>query len=293
MLCEMMEYTDSFIVTWLAIAVGAILLNFTVSGPVFYFYYWPSQVTFEKWQFKSNTKFPTPAKVRDEIVAMMKGVLCAALCPALCLYLARHGMSKAYCGWGGYSILHHISMFVFIVMVSDFYEYMYHRLGHTNYKFWDFHKHHHVFYNPSPFAVVADEWVDQFMRALLLLVLPIVMPINIDVMFTIYAVQFYGFGVYLHWGYESPYLSAHNRFVNTSFQHYCHHAKSLMNTPYHCGFQFKLWDQLFDTCYPKEKCFCAECSRNKGERTKEAFEKIKIPDYSELFSWKMWSCYFV
>ena len=34
------------------------------------------------------------------------------------------------------------------------------------------------------------------------------------------------------------------RFINTSFQHYCHHAKSLMNKPYHCGFFFKIWDQV-------------------------------------------------
>ncbi len=35
------------------------------------------------------------------------------------------------------------------------------------------------------------------------------------------------------------------RYINTSFQHYCHHAKSLMNRPYHCGFFIKLWDNMF------------------------------------------------
>ena len=44
---------------------------------------------------------------------------------------------------------------------SDFYEFFYHRLGHVNFTFWQQHKHHHVFYNPSPFSVIADEWVDQ------------------------------------------------------------------------------------------------------------------------------------
>ncbi len=33
--------------------------------------------------------------------------------------------------------------------------------GHVDFRFWKQHKHHHVFYNPSPFSVIADEWVDQ------------------------------------------------------------------------------------------------------------------------------------
>ena len=127
------------------------------------------------------------------------------------------------------------------------------------------------------------------LRYVVLKMITLVAPINIDVLFLQFGLQFYGYGVYLHWGYESKYLSSHNPVLNTSFQHYCHHAKSLMNTPYHCGFHFKIWDQLFNTCYPKDKCFCAECSRNKGERTKEAFEKVKIPDYSQLFTMKMWA----
>ena len=61
-----------------------------------------------------------------------------------------------------------------------------------------------------------------------------------------------------------------------------------MNTPYHCGFFFKIWDVMFDCVYPEEKCFCAECSRAKGERSLEAFKKVEVPDYSKLFSAKLW-----
>ena len=40
------------------------------------------------------------------------------------------------------------------------------------------------------------------------------------------------------------------------------HFRSSMNTPYHCGFFLKVWDQVFQTCYPQHKqCFCAECAR--------------------------------
>jgi lathosterol oxidase len=35
----------------------------------------------------------------------------------------------------------------------------------------DVHKHHHIFFNPTPFAVIADEWMDQFIRSLPMVVL--------------------------------------------------------------------------------------------------------------------------
>jgi Delta7-sterol 5-desaturase len=89
---------------------------------------------------------------------------------------------------------------------------------------WNVHKHHHVFFNPTPFAVIADELVDQFVRSLPLVILPAMLPINIDLLFLIFSTLFYGYGVYLHWGYESPYLSTHNPIFNTSYHHYSHHV---------------------------------------------------------------------
>jgi sterol desaturase/sphingolipid hydroxylase (fatty acid hydroxylase superfamily) len=70
----------------------------------------------------------------------------------------------------------------------------YHYCGHYFTFMWDVHKHHHVFYNPSPFAVIADEWMDQFIRATPLLFLPMITPVNMDLLFGTYAVFFYGYG---------------------------------------------------------------------------------------------------
>ena len=53
-----------------------------------------SQVNYEKWKYKSNPKFPTPEKVRDEIVQMLKGMFCASICPAISVELAKHGYSQ-------------------------------------------------------------------------------------------------------------------------------------------------------------------------------------------------------
>ena len=59
--------------------------------------------------------------------------------------------------------------------------------------------------------LTADEWADQFMRSLPLLVIPMLIPVNMDMMFIQYGMMFYGYGVYLHWGYEHPKLSSHNK----------------------------------------------------------------------------------
>lgn len=253
-------------------------------------------VTYEKWKYKSNPSYPTVEKVREEITQTVKGMLCASVCPALAVYMvttgAFGGISKAYCGnWGNQSVGEHLLTAAVIWAGSDFYEFFYHRLGHVNFTFWQQHKHHHVFHNPSPFSVIADEWVDQFFRSMPLLVIPLLIPTNIDMLFFIYATFFYFYGVYLHSGHELPGLSAHNPVLNTSFQHYCHHAKSLMNKPYHCGFFVKIWDRLFDCQYPNydpETCICAGCCRERGERTREAYEKVVKPDYSSLFSIGIW-----
>ena len=51
------------------------------------------------------------------------------------------------------------------------------------------------------------------MRSLPLLVIPMLIPVNMDMLFLQYGMMFYVYGVYLHWGYEHPKLSAHNKYV--------------------------------------------------------------------------------
>ena len=120
---------SSFLVTWMAFTVLGLFAVFTTSGPLFYFYYWPSKVTFEKWRYKSNPKFPSPEKVRDEIVQMCKSVLSATLCPAATVWLTYRDLGEGFCGSGpdgDYSWKYHVATFLGVLIVSDFYEFFYH-----------------------------------------------------------------------------------------------------------------------------------------------------------------------
>jgi len=218
---------------------------------------------------------------------MLKGLAIAAVSPALTLYLMQHKLSKGYCGLGDYSVLYLIGTFFATWIFSDFFEFFYHYLGHKFSALWSVHKHHHQFFNPSPFAVIADEYLDQFIRSLPLVIIPLALPVNMDMLFVQYVVFFYGYGVYLHWGYELNYPDAHHPIVNSSFQHYLHHAISVKNKPYHTGFFFKIWDQLFGTVYGGD-CFCVKCEQAAGKRTLEEFEKVTKFDYSPLLQPSFW-----
>lgn len=278
----------NFFTTWAALTLLAFLLTLVMSGAMFRLYYW--RPTFESWRQKSNPAYPKATMVRREVLQMLKGIYTATLCPALALHLVDAGWSKAYGGLGGYSVGYLVFTFFVAWVGSDLYEFLYHRLGHSRAFWWKQHKSHHVFHNPSPFAVIADDHVDQFIRSAPLLLLPMVMPINMDLLFLTYGAFFYGYGVYLHWGFELAWPNAHHAWINTSFQHYVHHARSTLHKPLHTGFFFKIWDQLAKSTYDAgpDSCICARCSTARGERTREAFDALEKPDYAPLLSASFW-----
>ncbi|KAJ3386041.1 c-5 sterol desaturase [Lobulomyces angularis] len=234
---------------------------------------------------KTNPKYPNPKMVKLEITQMLKGLLSATICPSISLYMATHHMSNSFCGFGGFSLSYNLFTFVLVWILTDFYEFFYHRLGHTTDLGWSQHKFHHKFFNPTPFAVIADEYIDQFARALPLVFIPILIPINLDMLFFQYAIFFYGYGVYLHWGHELTYIDAHHPYINSSYHHYAHHALSVKNKPYYTGFYFKIWDQLFGSLY-KGECICCKCLKN--EKTLEKFNAVQKYDYSCLLDIQFW-----
>jgi lathosterol oxidase len=228
--------------------------------------------------------------VRREVLQMLKGMYTATFCPALALHLVDAGWSKAYGGLGGHSVGWLVASFFIVWIGSDFYEFAYHRVGHSFGFWWKQHKAHHVFFNPSPFAVIADDHADQLIRSLPLLVIPMLMPVNMDLLFLTYGAFFYGYGVYLHWGFEMSWPDAHHPWINTAFQHYVHHAKSTLHKPMHTGFFFKIWDRIAGSTYEAgpESCLCARCCTARGERTREAFAAVEKPDYSVLLEPSFW-----
>jgi Delta7-sterol 5-desaturase len=284
MLCEIAKH-GNFLTTWAALTALALLSTLGMSAWMFRRWYW--RPTFAQWQHKSSPEFPAPQMVRREVLQMLKGLVTATACPALALSLTQRGLTKAYCGVGERGVGYLVLSFLAVWIGSDLFEFLYHRLGHVSRLGWKEHRHHHVFFNPSPFAVIADDAFDQLVRSSPMVIFPLVMPINMDLLFFTFAVFFYGYGAYLHWGYELSYPDAHHRWINTSFQHYLHHARSTLHKPLHTGFFFKLWDQIFGSTY-EGACVCAKCCVARGERSAAAWARLEKPDYSPLLRPGFW-----
>ncbi|CAE8593564.1 unnamed protein product, partial [Polarella glacialis] len=223
MICEAATaFGQNFFHIWLVTTLLGVATSMVLSGSSFARLYW--KPTFAQWQYKSNPKFPKPENVRTEILLTLKCIALSTIFPSLSLYLSAHGQSEAFCGWGGRSLTWHVLSALVMVATIDFFEWFYHYCGHQIPFLWKGHKSHHRFYNPTPFSVIADEAVDQLVRSLPML-LSVIIPINMDVMFTMFTVMFYGFGVYLHCGYELDWPDAHHPVINSSYQHYLHHAE--------------------------------------------------------------------
>ncbi|CAJ1341808.1 unnamed protein product [Effrenium voratum] len=291
MICEAASvFGNNLFGMWLILTVLGLSSCLSMSSLAFAKLYW--NPSYEVWKFKSNPKFPKPENVRTEVLLTIKCISLSTMLPALSLYLAAQGRSQAFCGWGGRSLTWHVASAFVLVLGIDFFEWGYHYMGHQIPSMWKQHKSHHKFFNPTPFSVIADEAVDQLMRTAPML-LSVVFPINMDVLFGLFAVMFYAYGVYLHSGYEMAWPDAHHPIINTSFQHYLHHAEGAVGKPRHTGFFIKIWDQMVggdSTAHmlASGKCSCSKCSRERGERSLEAFKKVEKVDYSCLLTPGFW-----
>lgn len=210
MLCEIGS-SFGFFGLWLVMTILGLFSMLILSGCLFYPYY--QTPNFERWQYKSNSKFPSPLLVKKEIIQLCKGLVVATLCPAWSLMMSKWGHSYAYCGSHYQSVptqsisdiiskelfnsskvfpsqdissiestaaaLPLIYQAALIFFFTDAFEYFYHMIGHSYPFFWSIHKHHHRFYNPTPFAVIADEYLDQFVRTWPMVILPLLTPINL------------------------------------------------------------------------------------------------------------------
>jgi lathosterol oxidase len=284
---------------WFFLTLLSLITLTAFSGMAFYSLYW--KPSFAIWPYKINPNFPTPAKVKEEILVMLQGLIFSTLFPSLSVYFMTMGWGRGYCGIsdvsGGWTWMLVSGFLVWII--TDVYEFLYHYTGHVSPSMWSLHKHHHRFHNPSPFAVIADGPVDQLFRAAPLVVLPLMIPINLDMIFSMFSLVFYLNGLIQHSGFEIPLfervgIDGHNQYFLTSYHHYLHHSKSTVARPLFNGQFFQVWDKLFNSADPSWKgtvpytCQCSKCGRSRGERDFKHWRKIIKPDYSVLLSLTYW-----
>ena len=283
--CLLQSWDANFLQIWFTLSGLSLITLVMFSGISFYYLY--GKPTYEIWQYKINAQYPSTEKVKEEIIVMLQGLVFSTICPALSLYLSRIGLAKGYCGVEPFGYDWLFISFLIVWLFSDFYEFFYHWCGHYFASMWTMHKGHHAFYNPTPFAVIADSPIDQFFRAAPLLFFPMLMPVNMDMIFTLYSVVFYFNGLIQHSGHELKAIDGHNKYILTSYHHYLHHARSTVHHPFYNGQLFQVWDNFFSSTY-SGPCLCSKCCREKGERSLELWKKTIKPDYSVLMNISFW-----
>jgi len=285
---------------WLAIwmlATGFTYLVLT-GGCLACFRHYYMKPSYDKWRFKTNPKYPPPTYVLGEF--FLGGILgppTVTVMASLHLFLIGNGTLKHHCDtpqtWS-----YRIFSAIVVIAVTDLYEWGWHYLGHYVESLWAVHRHHHKYYNPTPFGTIADWPMDNFMRSLYVIVVNAVsycvigMPLDLDMVYFVFSFMVGAYGMYLHSGHELECLPHDHRIFNTCYQHYVHHAVSVKNKPYHTGFFVKIWDDLAGSVYRGEQVIPAIEDQKLGNRSRERWEKEvapNLPDYSVLFSPKWWA----
>jgi sterol desaturase/sphingolipid hydroxylase (fatty acid hydroxylase superfamily) len=266
---------------WCAYSVVATLLIAGGAALVFRWLYW--RPTFATWRRKTIAAYPSVDLVAQEILlGCVVGPPTVALLPAIHLWLVARG-ALGGCGqptdW--------LWSVVLTVVLTDLYEWAWHRVGHT--VLWRVHHVHHGFPNPTPFATIADLPPDNLMRSAYPAVVlsagwVLGVTIDLDVLYVAATVVNVLYGLALHSGHEIPWLDAGNPIVNTPYHHTLHHAVSAGRQVVHTGFLLKCWDQLAGSVYTGT----ALCPVAQQARTLSSFRAVDKPDYGPLVRPAYW-----
>ena len=271
------------------------------------------QPTYETWRLKYNREYPSVEAVTKEIVFLAWSTVATQALLAVSVQLGLNGYNGLF--WqnspesDAFSVWVNLRNFALAFSAVDLYSYLYHWAGHRYAVCWDVHRWHHKFFNPTPFGVIADDCLDQVLRAMPLLFLPLVIPtLNVAVLGLVFAFDLW-YGILLHGGHEN--LTARHiadacervagtDVINTPLNHFLHHAISGRSSPVYCGFYVTCWDKLFrtenkaalqrylDDIYTHDK----RGAVTGFVRTQRDFDILKaqgkIPDYSTLGTLAHW-----
>jgi len=253
--------------------------------------------TFDTWKLKFNKRYPTVNDVSNEIVALTKCTLATIALLCVSVQLGLYGYNSLF-DLNKATPKQNVVNFLISFWVVDLYSYLYHYFGHKIPQAWSIHRFHHKFYNPTPFGVIADDMLDQVVRAMPLLFLPLTLStLNFPTLSAVFVLDMY-YGTLLHSGHANgPAAKVANMvesvtsvdLINRPLNHFLHHAISGGSTPKYCGFYVTIWDKLFGT---EDKESLKGFLTGLESRTLKEFNTIALPDYYELAKTSHWVAYF-
>jgi len=197
--------------------------------------------------YKTQTSQPKSSLVWQEYREGCLSCLPAALNVTLSIYGARQGWNLLVDDFGALSPFQHLWSLFFMILITEIFEWSFHYASHRFDLLWSIHKRHHLYPNPTPFAVLSDHPLDMWIKSSPLLWIPLIVPIyDLTIFGWFFAVNLV-YGIYLHSGYEFPFLPPRDsKYFSSSWHHNVHHSHHL-----DCNFGFftRFLDHLFGTAY--------------------------------------------
>jgi lathosterol oxidase len=199
-------------------------------------------------QWKTQMEYPKEGTVLKELWDGCVSSIPAAMNFSLSIWLSNQGLNQLYGNFAELSIGWHIISMITLWAITEIFEWWFHWMAHNNDTLWEIHKKHHLFPNPTPFAVLSDHPLDMWVKSSPILWIPFLFPIWDVMLFGVFGFINFFYGVYLHGGFEFPFLpSRFSTYLISSWHHNIHH--SLGRKGKNFGFFTRFMDITFGTMY--------------------------------------------
>lgn len=249
------NWFEIFLITSLATC----LWYYLVCGGLYLFLVYNSKKV-AKW--KTQMIWPSKQTAWKELRDGTIATLAAALNISLSIYFANKGWNKLYGTFTQYSLSYTILSFVLMFLAVETFEWWFHWFSHKNRTLWKIHKDHHYYPNPSPLAVMSDHPLDMWVKSSPLLWIPFLFPILDTTLVGWFTFVNFFYGIYLHAGFEFPYLPSRNsKYLVSSWHHNVHHSL-------HIAKNFGFFTGILDICFGTR--YCPEDESKRQHRVKTA-----------------------
>jgi Delta7-sterol 5-desaturase len=211
---------------------------------------------------------PASAQMRREITHSVVTIVIFGVVGLLTLEAARRGWTQIYWRVQDHSWAWWWTSIGLTILLHDTWFYWTHRAMHHRRLFRFFHRTHHLFTNPSPWASYAFSPAEALVQAMIFPLAAMLIPIH-PLAFGVFMIWQMVFNVIGHAGYEYNhrwFMKTPLRFLlSTPTNHVMHHETKRGNY----GLYFNFWDRIMGTNHADyERRFMEVTSRAKTDSAK-------------------------
>lgn len=210
-----------------------------IAGLAYMIFYRIGKKHFSK--FKIQQYFPSGSAILTAIGYSLMTFIIYGSGIWILKYWSEEGMTRGYNTIEEYGIPYFIVSIILMILLHDTYFYWTHRLIHHPGIYPYFHKVHHQFHNPTPWAAFAFHPLESILSMGIIPLIIFVIPYH-PAALIVFITFMVAYTVFIHLGYAVPGIWLSN-IRNDSSDHDYHHHKGHGNY----GLYFNIWDKAMGT----------------------------------------------